>query len=322
MTNPADPGQLRNTVSIQEATIGRRKELLRGLVEGVQVLAEHHDRALDSLLEKFRGLSGRQPTMVVTPQPLSNSAASSAISSVTPPSREPRLPPPECFNGEPSTCRVLPAQCALVFVLQPSSFPLDRSKIAYLITLMSGRVLNWATAVWEQQPAICVSLEGFVGEVKKVFDAPFSGREAARKLIQLRQDSCSVADYAVDFCTLAVESAWNQEALFDMFLHDISEEVKDVIAARELATNLDSLIALTIHIDGQFWECRWERKFDFARTTRDSTWPPSHPGSPRRSRCRVNTRLPDLPRESPKTAESSLPENMQLASGMEIQDQH
>lgn len=41
-----------------------------------------------------------------------------------------------------------------------------------------------------------------MGEVT-FFYAPFSGREAARKLIQRRQDSCSVTDYAVDFRTLA-----------------------------------------------------------------------------------------------------------------------
>ena len=57
-------------------------------------------------------------------------------------------------------------------------------------------------------------------------------------------------DYAVDFRTLAAESAWNPEALFDIFLHGISEEVKDELAARELPTDLDSLIALTIRIDG------------------------------------------------------------------------
>ena len=132
------------------------------------LLAERHDRALDSLLEQFHRLSGRPPTMVVTPQLFSDSAASSAVSSVTPLSREPRLPHPERFNGELSTCWAFLAQCALIFELQPSSFPSDCSKIAYLITLMSGRALTWATAVWEQQP----SLEGYVGEVRKVFDAP------------------------------------------------------------------------------------------------------------------------------------------------------
>ena len=40
-----------------------------------------------------------------------------------------------------------------------------------------------------------------------------------------------MADYAVDFRTLAAVSAWNPEALFDMFLHSVSEEVKDELAA-------------------------------------------------------------------------------------------
>ena len=79
--------------------------------------------------------------------------------------------------------------------LRPSTFPSGRSKIAYLIPLMSGRALAWATAVWEQQSGVCFSLEGFVAEVTKVFEAPVSGREAAQKLLQLRQDSLSVAGY-------------------------------------------------------------------------------------------------------------------------------
>jgi hypothetical protein len=84
------------------------------------------------------------------------------------------------------------------------------------------------------------------GRGEDFFNALFSGREAARKQIQHWHESCRVADYAVDFSTLAAESAWNQEALFDMFLHGVSEEVKDELADRELPTDLDSLIALTI----------------------------------------------------------------------------
>jgi hypothetical protein len=41
---------------------------------------------------------------------------------------------------------------------------------------MSGRALAWATAVWEQQSAVCFSLEDFVAEVNKVFDSLLSGR--------------------------------------------------------------------------------------------------------------------------------------------------
>ncbi|XP_045080421.1 uncharacterized protein LOC123492194 [Coregonus clupeaformis] len=164
----------------------------------------------------------------------------------TPASREPSLPPPERYAGDSGTWRAFLSQCSLIFELQPSSFPSDRSKIVYLITLMSGRAIAWATAVWEQQSTICLSLEEFVAEVRKVFDSSLSGREAARKLL--------VADYAVDFRTFAAESAWNPESLFDTFLHGLSEVVKDELAARELPMDLDSLIALTIRIDRRLRE--------------------------------------------------------------------
>jgi hypothetical protein len=111
---------------------------------------------------------------------------------------------------------------------------------------MSSRALAWATALWEQQSTLCLSLEEFVAKVRKVFDSPLSGREAACKL--LRQDSHSVADYEVDFRMLGADSAWNPEALFDMLLHGLSEVVKDEITARELPMDLHSLIALTIRM--------------------------------------------------------------------------
>ena len=92
-----------------------------------------------------------------------------------------------------------------------------------------------------------------MGEVRNVFDAR-SPEEATRKLIQLYQDARTVADYALDFRTLPTESGWNSEAMFDMFLHRVSEKVKDELATRELPIDFDSLITLTIHIDGRLRE--------------------------------------------------------------------
>ncbi|XP_045552233.1 formin-2 [Salmo salar] len=123
-----DLEQLRNAIFSQGALIGSHKELLRGLMEGFQDVAEHHDLALEALREQYRGLPTRQHTTTVTSQPLSNPAGSSAV---TP----------------------------------PSSFPLDRSKTAYIITLRSGRALVWAMAVQEQQSTVCLSLEVFVVEI-------------------------------------------------------------------------------------------------------------------------------------------------------------
>ena len=46
-----------------------------------------------------------------------------------------------------------------------------------------------------------------MAEVRKVFDSPVSGKEVDSKLLELHQNSRSVADYVVDFRTLAAESA-------------------------------------------------------------------------------------------------------------------
>ena len=135
MTDPADLDQLRNAISSQGAIIGRHKELLRGLMEGFQDVAESHDLALDALREQFRGVPTRQPTMTVTSHPLSNPADCSAI---IPVSLEPCLHPPELYDGDSRTCRAVLSQCSLVFELQPSSFPSDPSKIEYIIMLVSG----------------------------------------------------------------------------------------------------------------------------------------------------------------------------------------
>eukprot|EP00063_Salmo_salar_P017085 XP_013991920.1 PREDICTED: uncharacterized protein LOC106567308 [Salmo salar] len=74
------------------------------------------------------------------------------ISQPTPVSREPRLPLPECYAGDPGTCWAFLSQCSLIYELHSSSFPSDGSRIA---------------------------LEEFVEEVWKVFDSPLSGREAS-----------------------------------------------------------------------------------------------------------------------------------------------
>jgi hypothetical protein len=86
-TDPADLDQLRNTISSQGAVFSRHEELLRCLMEGFKDVAECQDLALFALQEQFHGFHTRQPTMMVTSQPLSNPTGSSDI---TPVSQEPR----------------------------------------------------------------------------------------------------------------------------------------------------------------------------------------------------------------------------------------
>ena len=78
-----------------------------------------------------------------------------------------------------------------------------------------------------------------------------------------------MADYTVDF------PCWQQGVLgirkrcSIIFLHGISEEDKNELAARVLTTDLDSLIVMTIHIERKFQFCSHFQRFHLAF---ESSW--------------------------------------------------
>ncbi len=116
---------------------------------------------------------------------------------------EPRLNPPAPYSGEPNTCRSFLSQCSLTFSLQPSCFPTERSKVAFIITLLVGQAREWGTAMWDNEQDCCSSFDSFSEELRKVFDRSAQGTEAARALALLRQRESSVSSYSNEFRTLA-----------------------------------------------------------------------------------------------------------------------
>ncbi|KAL0170658.1 hypothetical protein M9458_035254, partial [Cirrhinus mrigala] len=164
---------------------------------------------------------------------------------------EPRLPPPAVYSGEPQLCRSFLAKCSLHIALQPSSFPTEESKVAFVITLLYGRAALWGTAIWEQKHQCCSSFQSFSEELKKVFDRAVSGREVARVLAELHQGNRMVTDYSIEFRTLAAECKWHVEAQWDMFLHGLADRIHNEIYSQELPALLDELIDLAIQVDAR-----------------------------------------------------------------------
>uniref|UniRef100_A0A8C6P718 CCHC-type domain-containing protein n=1 Tax=Nothobranchius furzeri TaxID=105023 RepID=A0A8C6P718_NOTFU len=169
----------------------------------------------------------------------------------------------ERFSGDSGDCQAFLTQCSLHFELQPFSFPTERAKIAFLTSHLSGRVEAWATSEWERNSDICKSLDHFTKRFTQIFQYTRPGREASRALCQLQQKRRHVADYAIEFHTLAAACDWNQSALFDAFLSGLSSELKDMLAPLDLPEDLDSLIALPIKIDKRLTDRQRERGFAF-----------------------------------------------------------
>ncbi len=212
-----------------------------------------HSQLLSDVMGSIRQLFERLPG---ASSPSASPPSSNRPTSVA----EPRLPPPKPFAGDPKSCQGFLTQCSLTFELQPSSFPTDRSKIAYIITLLSDKALSWASAVWQSQDACCESYAAFEEEFKRVFDHPVSGREASKHLLTLSQGFRSAADFAIEFRTIAAGSGWNNEALMVCFQGGLSEPLQDELATREPAADLESLIAIAIRLDNRLRERRVARR--------------------------------------------------------------
>ncbi|XP_034074729.1 alpha-N-acetylneuraminide alpha-2,8-sialyltransferase isoform X1 [Gymnodraco acuticeps] len=182
-----------------------------------------------------------------------------------------RLAPPERFSRDSGNCRPFLVQCELHFAHNPAAFVSDQARVAFMLSHMSGRAAAWATAEWSRNSPICQSLNMFTQTLSRVFDHSSPSREASRVIMQIKQGQQRVTDYAIYFRTLAADSGWNTPALIDAFMNGLKDSIKDQLAPHELPTDLDSIIAMAIHIDNRLHERQEER-------TRTSARPPSHMG--------------------------------------------
>lgn len=171
------------------------------------VTIQRHDQALSEILH----LLNLQSLASFSQEPQPPSELSNRTTLAVPP--EPKLPAPERFDGSPEKCRGFITQCTLAFQLQPSSFPTEGSKVASIITLLTGKALDWASALWDQRTPLTTNCHNFISEMKRVFLHPAGRGDVDRHLLHLSQGSRSVAEFAIEFRTLATESEWDQRAL-------------------------------------------------------------------------------------------------------------
>ncbi|KAL1276812.1 hypothetical protein QQF64_036435 [Cirrhinus molitorella] len=187
--DPVSAAELRDFLSSCNTRMERQEEQMVATGHAVQALVLQVSELTTQLQQLKVGTALTPSSPTPSPSPPVDQAVRSA---------EPRLPPPAFYSGEPQLCRSFLAKCSLYFSLQPSSSPTEESKVAFVITLLSGRAASWGTTVWEQKLPCCASFLSFSEELKKVFDCAASGREAARLLAELRQRDRSVTDYSIE----------------------------------------------------------------------------------------------------------------------------
>lgn len=121
-----------------------------------------------------------------------------------------------------------------VFSLQPSRYASDRSRIAFVVSLLTGRAREWellsgvrtstASTVMCSSRRRCQEFSTIPHTGLKPLDSSLSGKEIDRQL---------------EFHTLATSCDWNEPALVAQFLEGLNAEIKDEVLARKIPSRLD-----------------------------------------------------------------------------------
>lgn len=209
------------------------------------------------------------PSSASSPQVTSALAAATPSPSPPPVSLDRHLP--ETFSGEMGKCGGFLMQCSLQFRQLPHVFSSDGVKIAYFIQLLRDRALTWAQAQLQANPEI--TFADFLSKFQVVFDKGSSAEAAGHRLLNLKQGKHSMADYSVDFWTLATQTKCGAEALRTTMLSNINDDLKDELMVRELPASLESLC---IQVDDRLRARRDARKCTQREPPMPRDFPPEH----------------------------------------------
>lgn len=82
-----------------------------------------------------------------------------------------------------------------------------------MMTLLTGKSIDWAVAVWDMDVRFRASFDYFVQQLQEVFEYPAGGKNISMQILQMSQGNRTAADYAIMFRTLAAQSGWNDVSL-------------------------------------------------------------------------------------------------------------
>ncbi|KAL0146495.1 hypothetical protein M9458_058126 [Cirrhinus mrigala] len=94
---------------------------------------------------------------------------------------------PAPYSGRAEECNGFLLQCSLIFTMQPMQYPTDQSKIAFIISLLSGSALQWAETLWLQAGPATRSIQTFITHFKEVFGQSNTAISVGEQLYHLKQ---------------------------------------------------------------------------------------------------------------------------------------
>lgn len=182
----------------------------------------------------------------------------SPASPTSTPPKEPKAPLPEKFTGRQVDLRNFLASVKNTFNLQPSRFTSDRTKTAFIGSLLVGDPLTWYRSLLESESDLLDDYQDFLDDFKTNFGDPYIQENAKKQLLSLRQGNGRTASYAAKFRRIAADTGFNDETLMYHFERGLNIEIQKAIAVsnQEFLT-LEELYQYSIKVDNrlaEFWQ--------------------------------------------------------------------
>ncbi|KAI2655839.1 Transposon Tf2-6 polyprotein [Labeo rohita] len=225
-----------------------------------------HEHQLDKLTRLSDEMLRALQTLNTSVSALAQASAAEQAAAAAPPPMPPpapvvtnhsaRMSLPEKYDGTPGKAKGFLMQCSLYIHQQPNSFLSDDSKVSLVCSLLIGRALEWATALWEGQRMTFPSYQDFLRQFREVFDHATGARSPG---------TSTAADYTLRFRTLAAQTGWPPEPLKAIYRKGLSHDLQSELACRDEGKTLEQFMELTIQIDNLMRSRRGGRQTQPAR---------------------------------------------------------
>jgi hypothetical protein len=177
-------------------------------------------------------------------------------------SKEPKVKDPETFNGQRDLLNAFITECTLIFELQPSRFPNDRTMIGYMVALLRGTALMAVRPhlVAEIRPVFLQSYVSFIDYLKTNFGDPDEKGTARRRIKGLRQTTSASAYFSEFQQYIAILGWMDQDPIIDKAIEGLKSTLKDELARHgKRPDTLTELIEFIIPLDNRLFEREQEK---------------------------------------------------------------
>ncbi|XP_069488889.1 protein LDOC1-like [Ambystoma mexicanum] len=113
-------------------------------------------------------LTRTQAGQTPLPGPADGDSAAASQIQVTTPVTIP-LAPPERLMGDPLKYGVFMTQCQLHFLCRPGAFPMDQTKVAFVLSYLGGHATSWSIPLVDRDDPVLHNFVNFQQEMDKLF---------------------------------------------------------------------------------------------------------------------------------------------------------